>query len=106
MSLSSFFRTPILQCVNNTPLRKKMPKVSAKTLRQRKERKRLSYINVYSTDFTGEAPLHAWMDPRRVKALFGAYQESRNTHRFTRIIDAKEKKVITENSKQYGDFYV
>jgi len=83
-----------------------MPKVSFKTLRKRKEKKRLSYINVYSSDYTGEAPLHGWMDPKRVKALFTAYQESRNTHRFNRIVDPKDKKIIEENNNQYGDFYV
>lgn len=104
--LSTLLRNSCFTPMHLCALRRGRPRVSAKTLRKRKEKKRLKYVNQYSADFTGEKPLHPWMDPRRVKALFLSYQEMRNTHRFTRNIDEKDQKEIVNTSKEYSSYYV
>jgi len=83
-----------------------MPKISARTYRKRKELKRLKYINQYSAEYTGEGPYHAWMDPKRTKAFYNAYQDFRNRHRYSCPVDEKDKKIIEEKMKEYEKFYV
>lgn len=102
----SYLRS-IMRC--NQPLdalRKRKPKPTAAHLAKKKERKRLKYINQYSVDYTGEPPLHTWMDSRRLKAVTKAFQEHRNTNRFTRNVDEKDKKEIEKGSLNITDYYV
>ena len=87
-------------------LRGRRPKVSARTLRKRKEKKRMKYINQYSAEYTGEKPLNPWMDPKKLKALFLSHQDVRNTHRFNRNIAEKDRSDIVEKSCENADYNV
>lgn len=99
-------RTPFFNALSTNSLRRRKNRISAKTLAKRKEKKRLKYINPYDVDYTGEKPFHPWMDARRTKAFFLAYQDMRNTNRFTRNVDEKDSKDIQKTSKEYSDYYV
>ena len=76
------------------------------TIRKRKEAKKMKYINQYAADYTGEGPFHAWFDPKKVKALFTSYQETRNRHRFTCPLEEKDQKVLEQKMKEYEKYYV
>lgn len=68
----------------------------------RRERRRFRMTNMYSPEMTGEKPVHAWADSKKLKAFGLLYEQYRNAHRFTIKIDEKDKKtmekIITENT--------
>ena len=90
--------------VHDLMLRK--PKVSADTIRKRKEAVRLDTINIYAADHTGEKPLHPWMDQKRIRSLVSVYNEIRNKNRFNRKIDPKALPEVKKESKEYFEYYV
>jgi hypothetical protein len=101
LSRKGFFETGLL-----STLRKPRPKVSPKTIFKRKEAKRMRMMNKFSAEFTGEKPVHSWLDPKKVKALAAAYQEYRNKHRFNTPIDKKDVAELKEKSEYFADLFV
>lgn len=63
-------------------------------------------MNKFSAEFTGEKPVHSWLDPKKVKALAAAYQEYRNKHRFNTPIDKKDVAELKEKSEYFADLFV
>lgn len=76
--------------------------LTGKKLLPRRERRRLRMTNMYSPEMTGEKPVHAWADSKKLKALGLLYEQIRNAHRFTIKIEEKDRKtmekIITENT--------
>jgi hypothetical protein len=52
----------------------KNPNAPQKLL-QKKERKRLKSTNTFAADYTGERPVHQWLDPKKVRAMGKIYEE-------------------------------
>jgi len=44
----------------------------------RKEARRLKQLNTYIPEYTGEGPVHAWLDAKKIKYLLKFYQDQRN----------------------------
>jgi hypothetical protein len=48
-------------------------------------------MNTFAPDFTGERPVHAWLDPKRTRSLAKIYEEQRNKNRFTMSVEKADK---------------
>jgi hypothetical protein len=107
MSLfSQLSRTGFFQSGLDLALRKPRPKVSPRTVFKRKEVKRMRMVNKYSAEFTGEKPLHTWLDPKKVKSIATAYQEYRNKHRLNTNIDKKDVAELKGKFEHFSDLAV
>ena len=72
----------------------------------KRDRRRLKTTNIFELDYTGEKPVHAWFDGKRIKALANVYEQSRNLHRFTVKIDPKDKMSMAKKIKELSEFQV
>lgn len=87
-------------------LRARKAKIKEETIQLRKERQRLKLTNLFSQEYTGERPFHAWLDSRKLKLLGKLYENMRNNNRMFQKIDAKEKKHFVEKFPKINEFQV
>ena len=71
-----------------------------------RERRRYRTTNIWVPDFTGEKPMHAWMDNKKFKSLGSIYEQLRNTHRFTIKIEEKDRKNIGKKTVELTEWKV
>lgn len=71
-----------------------------------RERRRYRTTNIWVPEFTGEKPMHAWMDNKKFKSLGSIYEQLRNTHRFTIKIEEKDKKNIGKKTVELTEWKV
>ena len=71
-----------------------------------RERRRYRTTNIWVPDFTGEKPMHAWMDNKKFKALGSIYEQMRNTHRFTMKVEEKDRKNVGKKTVELTEWKV
>lgn len=66
----------------------------------------MKLMNVTLPEYTGENPVHPWLDTKRIKMLLKLYQEMRNQNRHTFKLDKKDKEMLRDYMQAYSELNV